>query len=110
MRPVKLLAVVLCVLASQMHGLSHAEDLGYSFFREVTAVSQKCASGKTTSEAISCYVRAAPKKCESKVHDVFAQRDEARQAAQRALYFCVASCLDAGFFSRTLGECARDLK
>ena len=87
-----------------------AEDQGIAFYREVLAVARGCAEGKSGSAVVSCYVRASPQKCETEVYEAMTRQGQARSSARRAWAFCVASCLDAGLWSRSFGECSRELR
>jgi hypothetical protein len=86
------------------------EDLGRAYYREVVEVGRQCAKDKHGSEAISCFVRASPRKCESYVVGAFTQQDDAQSSAKRAWAYCVSSCLNASFWSRHFGECSTELK
>lgn len=79
---------------------------GLELFKDVLAKGRECEAGKTGSEVVSCYVKASPSKCESYIYEVYSRRNN---AARQAWRLCVATCADAGLWSRTYGECARDL-
>lgn len=81
-------------------------DRGLELFKDVLAKGRECEAGKTGSEVVSCYVKASPSKCESYVYEVYSRRNN---AARQAWRLCVAMCADAGLWSRTYGECSRDL-
>ena len=49
-----------------------------------------------------CLIKAAPQKCEAEARKFLATQN-------RELFFCVASCVNAGFTSRSFGECSRKL-
>lgn len=83
-------------------------DKGQKLITDVIAKGKECAERKAGTEAISCYVKATPSKCESHVYQVFSQFEN-RAGALRAWYLCISTCADAGFWSRTYGECAREL-
>lgn len=87
-----------------------AEDLGMAMYRQVVAAGLECAKGKSGSQVVSCYVRASPKKCEAYVYAALTQQDDERLTAQHAWAYCVASCLDASAWSRSFGDCSRELK
>lgn len=86
-----------------------ADDPGTILFNEVLKVADQCATNKSGTQVISCYVKASPKKCESVVLSHFVGLNAGQQYTP-AWYFCVASCVDAGVWSRTFGECSRELK
>ena len=79
------------------------------FFQTVVANATKCAAGKTGSEAVSCYVKATPAKCELQVYEFFARHGDHKAHARNAWYYCVESCADTGFWSRSFGDCARKI-
>lgn len=108
MNPVVRLTFFFLVLLLTEQAL--AEDPGFVFYREVLAVGRQCAKGKSGSQVFSCYVKASPKKCEKQVYEAFAKNDEPWYEAHRYWAYCIASCVDAGFLSRNLGECTRELK
>ena len=110
MNPTIRLAFMLLVLLLVKPAMGAEEDLGLALNREVVAVGRQCAQGKSGSQVISCYVKASPRKCEPQVYEAFTKSDEAQSEARRAWAYCVASCIDAGFWSRSLGECTRELK
>ena len=109
MKPVIRLASGLLFLMLIEHATA-AEDLGMALYREVIAVGRGCAKEKSGSQVIACYVRASPKKCESYVYAAFTKQDEEQSSARRTWAYCVSSCLDASAWSRSVGECARELK
>lgn len=80
-----------------------AQDKGRELFQTVLENARQCVS-KSRSEIIACYVKATPAKCESLVYEFLDNRRRLRP-----WYFCVASCADAGYWSRTFGDCARDI-
>lgn len=86
-----------------------AQDKGSELFQTVTENAVRCAVGKSGSEFVSCYVKATPAKCESQVYEYFARRGDNKNEAQRAWYYCVTSCAEAGFWSRSFGDCAREI-
>lgn len=49
-----------------------------------------------------CFIKAAPQKCEAEAMKFLATQN-------RELFFCVASCVNAGVASRSFGECSREL-
>ena len=110
MNPTIRLTFMFLVLLLVKPVMGAEEDLGIALYREVVAVGRQCAQEKSGSQVISCYVKASPKKCEQQVYEAFTKSDEARSSARRAWAYCVASCLDASFWSRSLGECTRELK
>jgi hypothetical protein len=107
-RAIQLASLLLSLLF--IHQAFGAEDLGMAMYRQVVAVGLECARGKSGSQVVSCYVRASPKKCEAYVYPALAQYDDERLTAQRAWAYCVSSCLDASAWSRSFGECSRELK
>ena len=80
------------------------------FFQTVIANATKCTAGKVESEVISCYVKATPAKCEAQVYEFFARHGDNKSEARRAWYYCIESCADAGFWSRSFGDCVRKIK
>ena len=89
---------------------SSAQDKGPEFFQTVIKNAKGCKTGMSGSEVVYCYVKASPKKCESQVYEFFARSGDDKSQARRAWYFCVASCLNASFLSRSFGDCAREIK
>jgi hypothetical protein len=108
MNPVFRLAFFFLVLSFTENALG--EDLSLALYREVIAVGRQCAQGKSGSQVIPCYVRASPKKCEKQVYEALSKSPDGWYEAHRPWAYCIASCIDAGFLSRTLGECRRELK
>ena len=104
-----LLPVVACLalLASPTDGqVAVPTPDGAELFRIVVGNAGRCASGKRkVEEVLKCFLDASPKGCASQVRDQFA----GREGAPRAWFFCVAECASAGFFSRTLGNCSRNI-
>jgi hypothetical protein len=103
-------AVVPMIFLSLIELAAAGEDRGMALYREVVEVGRQCAKENPGSQVISCFVRASPKKCESYVYSAFTQEEDAQSSAKRAWAYCVASCLNANFWSRNFGECARELK
>ena len=87
-----------------------AQDKGQESFQTTVIENVKrCLAGKPESDVISCYVKAMPAKCETQVYEFFARRGDNKSEARRALFFCVASCAKVGFWSRSFGDCAREI-
>src|SRR5262245_8012069 len=105
-----ILCVSLVMILSSVELATGGDDPGMALYREVLAVGSRCAAGKARPEAILCFVKASPKKCESKVYAAFLQQNDAQSLAQRAWASCVASCFNADYWSRNFGGCARELQ
>jgi len=105
--------IQICFAAVMMIGFlpitATAQDKGLELHQTVIENAQRCAADKSGSEVISCYVKATPAKCESQVFQYFARRGDDKSEAGHAWRICVASCADAGFWSRSFGDCARDI-
>jgi len=87
---------------------AHSEDSGKQLFEEVITKAKECANGKSNLEGTTCFIKATPKKCKPYMIEMLSREEKGE--ARRALYFCIASCVDAGFFSVHFGECSRELK
>jgi hypothetical protein len=87
---------------------AYSGDRGEQLFYKVLARAQECNANKSGSEVSSCMIKATPKKCQPQMIYFLSRED--KDEARRALYFCVASCADAGFWSTRFGECSRELK
>lgn len=94
------------MMAAFLPIIATAQDKGLELFQTVMENAKRCAAGKSGSEVSSCYVKATPAKCESQVYEYLARRGD---RPQHAWYFCVASCADAGFWSQSFGDCAREI-
>lgn len=90
---------VIVVLLISFSSLSHAENKGKQLFFEVIAKAKKCSEGKSGSARSNCFIEATPKKCQPLVIN-FLSREE-KDEAKRAWFFCIASCGDAGVWSKT---------
>ena len=55
-----------------------AQDKGQELFQTVIENAKRCTVGKSGSEFVSCYVKAAPAKCESQVYEFFASRGDSK--------------------------------
>lgn len=86
-----------------------SRDRGAALFKDVINAGKQCASENTGTQVISCFARASPKKCESIVYAHFANLAGGHEYTP-AWAYCVASCADAGAWSRNFGECSRELK
>jgi hypothetical protein len=73
------------------------------FWDAVLERAESCATAEEFSPPL-CFLKSTPKKCQSFVYDALFGSGNKRQ-----WYLCVISCADAGWYSRTFGECSRDL-
>lgn len=106
----KILPIILLFMALAFSAIAiRAEDAGVALFREVIKVGRECAQKTTGPKKISCFAMASPKKCESIVYTHFGNLGEENESINPWV-FCVASCADAGAWSRTFGDCSRSLK
>lgn len=85
---------------------SYAEDAGKQLYFEVVENGKQCASGKSGTDRLNCFIKATPKKCQTLVVNYFA--DNEKDEARRAWFYCVASCAGEGVWSNTFGDCSRE--
>lgn len=100
-------AIVLVIMGIVIQS-AEASSANRSFYDAAIQSAKKCASGKSGQLVLSCYIKAMPSKCEDIVLDMFHDRAN-RLKHRRKLYSCVASCADAGFFSKHFGKCSSEL-
>ncbi len=74
------------------------------YWNAVLERARSCAKAREFSPPVLCFLKSTPKKCHSVVYDALLGGGE-----KRKWYLCVISCADAGWYSRTFGDCSRDL-
>ena len=80
-----------------------AADPAQHLFKSVLDNARLCSYQSTDAATrTDCLIKAAPQKCEAEARKFLATQN-------RELFFCVASCVNAGVASRTFGECSREL-
>ena len=74
------------------------------FWDAVLERARSCVTAKEFSPVALCFLKSTPKKCQPLVYDALLGSRNKQQ-----WYLCVISCGDAGWYSRTFGECSREL-
>ena len=74
------------------------------FWDAVLERARSCVTAKEFSPVALCFLKSTPKKCQPLVYDALLGSGNKQQ-----WYLCVISCGDAGWYSRTFGECSREL-
>lgn len=85
------------------------QDQGQELSQAVQENVRSCTNDKSGPGTVACWVKASPRKCEPQVLEMLSGRGRAYAAGFRAWNVCVASCAQANVWSRTLGECAREI-
>ena len=57
-------------------------------------------------ELAACWSKASPEKCKPLVYAALIEKGD----KMRAWYLCTTTCFDAGYWSRTFGECKTELE
>lgn len=91
-----------CIALALSLPFSALADEAAEFFKNVLDNANLCAYGKDRAARTDCYIKAAPDKCENEAIKFLATQS-------RELFYCAASCVNAGFASRSIGECSREL-
>jgi len=100
-------AVLVLYLLAQS-ALASADDEGKQLAEQIIKNAQACAVGKSGSDVPNCYIDATPERCRPQMMEYLARED--KEAAKRTWYVCVASCANAGVWSKTFGDCSRRVK
>ena len=74
------------------------------FWDAVLERARSCVTAEEFSPSALCFLKSTPKKCQPLVYDALLGSGNKQQ-----WYLCVISCGDAGWYSRTFGECSREL-
>lgn len=91
-----------CIALALSLPVSALADEAADFFKNVLDNANLCAYGKDRAARTDCYIKAAPDKCENEAIKFLATQN-------RELFYCAASCVNAGVASRSIGECSREL-
>ena len=83
----------------------HARELTpeQKYLRSIQGAVTRCR--KDGGIYLKCWSKASPAKCESLLYEALAEKGE----KMRAWRLCVSTCADAGYSSKTSGECRSEL-
>lgn len=99
----------LCILITALAFLpitTYASETEKKLYDDYLSSVRVCSEQLSTGQSkVSCWVNAAPERCETIVLDMFYDRANRREY-RRKLYACIATCSDAGFISKTFGSCS----
>lgn len=96
-----------CLWLTEAHANPAERGQGTVYFDQVRAAARSCVAAHGFEHRLDCYQAASPRGCHAQAENLLA--DPARRARQNAWYYCVVSCADANFLSRTLGSCRREI-
>lgn len=109
MKTINLIVIILCLITQTSHA-SDATNLFEEVFDNIkTCIKEK----KYKDQPYLCYIKSAPKKCKDDMVNFISISGDydsrsLKSSAQRKLFFCIATCVDASLYARTFGECSRD--